>query len=145
MQTLRWCLSASFFKKSYGVFPILFMSRRLRYLLRVYSTWQKPCSGKYVVGNASNSRFAFLQSFGRVHCIWFNNTDCITALDVDETSWMVKSHSLVLVANQGSHTIFKTKFHDIPWLFHDFFHDLCCTFSMRVEVILTLANWQQSY
>jgi len=41
--------------ESYGVSPVLFMSRRLRYLLRVCSTWQRPCSEKYIVGNAINS------------------------------------------------------------------------------------------
>ena len=57
MQTLQWCLSASFLKVGCkvvslnGVSLILLISRQLWYLLRVCSTWQKPCSGKYVVGN----------------------------------------------------------------------------------------------
>jgi len=47
--------------KLHGVSPILFMSGRLRYLLHVCSIWQKPSSGKYVVGNASrpNNSFTF--------------------------------------------------------------------------------------
>jgi len=44
------------------VSPILFMSRRLRYLLLVCSTWQKRCSGKYVVGKPSNISFTFPES-----------------------------------------------------------------------------------
>jgi len=53
--------------KSYGVSPTLFMSGRLRYLLRVCSIWQKPSSGKYVVGNASRptNNFTFPQSSGK--------------------------------------------------------------------------------
>jgi len=43
--------------------PILFMSKRLRYLLRVCSTCQKPCSGKYVAGNPSNISFTFPKSW----------------------------------------------------------------------------------
>jgi len=32
------------------------------YLLRVCSTWQKPCSGKYVVAKPSNISFTFPES-----------------------------------------------------------------------------------
>jgi len=67
MRTLRWCLSASFFKAgrklvslSHMAFPrVLFTSRRLRYLLRMCGVWLKPCSGKCVVENASNYSFTF--------------------------------------------------------------------------------------
>ena len=51
-------LSISFFKAGWKLVsssritvpPVLFMSRRLRYLLRVRSTWQKPCSATYTSG-----------------------------------------------------------------------------------------------
>jgi len=66
MRTLRWCLSASFFKAGRKLVsllsrmafpPGLFMSRRLLYLLHVCSIWQKICSAMYVVGNASSFTF----------------------------------------------------------------------------------------
>jgi len=69
MRTLQWCLSASFFKAGCklvslnGASPILLMSRRLRYLLRVCSTWQKPYSGTYVMGKPSNISFTFPESW----------------------------------------------------------------------------------
>jgi len=61
------CLSASFSKAVRKLVvlsltaspPVLFMSRRLGYLLRVCSIWQKICSAKHVVGNASNNSFTF--------------------------------------------------------------------------------------
>jgi len=100
LRSLRWCLFASFFKASCksislnGVSPILFMSKRLRYLLPVCSTWQKPCSGKYIVGNPSNISFTILQSSGKSSlqliqkfdhpCVKYNG-GFILALDVDKT------------------------------------------------------------
>jgi len=46
--------------KSYGVSPVLSMSSRLRYLLRMCSTWLKTCSTTYIVGNvSSNISFVF--------------------------------------------------------------------------------------
>jgi len=41
--------------KSYGVSLVLFMSRRLRYLLCMCSSWLKLCSATYVMANASRA------------------------------------------------------------------------------------------
>jgi len=50
--------------KSCGVSPVLFMSSRLRYLLRMCSTWLKTFSTTYIVGNvSSNISFVFSKMF----------------------------------------------------------------------------------
>jgi len=43
-------------------FPDVAHIKAIAVLVRVCSTWQKPCSGKYVVGNPSNISFTFPES-----------------------------------------------------------------------------------
>jgi len=49
--------------KPYGVFLGLVHTKTIAYLLRMCSTWLKPCSGKYVGGNSSsNNNLTFPQT-----------------------------------------------------------------------------------
>ena len=59
--------------KLHGVSPILFMSRRLRCLLRMCSTCLKPYSLTKVVGNASNNSLTFSKVRENTHCTWIRN------------------------------------------------------------------------
>jgi len=79
-------LSVSFFKAGYKLvslsrmaFPsVLFISWRLRYLLRMCSILVKPCSGKYVVGNSSSNNLTFPQTSGKrsLHLIQKSDHPC---------------------------------------------------------------------
>ena len=96
--------------KLYGISPILFMSRRLWYLLCVCSTWQKPCSGNYVVGNAMSNSFTFPQSSRKRSLHFLQKCDHPCAWNITQASsllwllmrcsWIVESHSLIWVSWQ---------------------------------------------
>jgi len=80
------------------------MSRRLRYLLCVCTTWQKSCSEKYVVGNDRNKSFTFPLTSGKrsLHliqkfhhpCVWNITRTSLSLWMSMRRSWMVQPHSL---------------------------------------------------
>jgi len=97
---------------------VLFMSRRLRYLLRMCSTWLKPCSAIYFVGNSSSIKsLTYPQTSGKrslhlIQKVWPSvlikyGHGFIVALEFDEKFLEVESQSLMLVnwqkGNLSSH------------------------------------------
>jgi len=80
------------------------------YLLRVCSSWQKPCSAKYIVGKVSNNCLTFLQSSGNRPLlliqkfdhplIWNIARDSSSLWMSMARSWMVQSHSSMLASRQ---------------------------------------------
>ena len=96
-------------------FPLeLLMSRQLQCFLQVCSTWQKPCSAKYIVGNTSNNSFNSPQSSGKrsLPATLIQKSDYPCAWNIAWASsslwmsvrhfWMVESHSLMLASWQKS-------------------------------------------
>ena len=98
-------------------FPtVLLMSKRLRYLLRMCSTWLKSCSATYIgVSTSGNNSFTFPQTYGKRSLHLMQNpktlpsvlikygTGFIIALEVDEKFLDVESHSLMLVSGKKAH------------------------------------------
>ena len=58
---------------------VLFMSRQLRYFLRMCNTWLKPCSGKHVEGISGSDNLNFPQTFGKrsLHLIQKSDHPCL--------------------------------------------------------------------
>jgi len=89
---------------------MFFMSRRLQFLLRMCSAWQKPCSATYVMANVSNNSFTSPQSSGKrsLHLIQKSDHPCVWNITGTSSSlwmwirrfWMVELHSLMLASWQ---------------------------------------------
>jgi len=95
--------------KSYSVSTGLVHIKTIAvFITRVQWTWQKPCSAKYVVGNASNNSFTFPRSSGKysLHSIQKFDHSCVCDITRASSSlymsmkrsWMMESHSLTIVS-----------------------------------------------